>query len=308
MLREKGEKVDYAIMVDGAPVVLIEAKNCKEKLENHQGQLFRYFSVTSSRFAILTNGIIYRFYTDLDEKNKMDSKPFLEIDMFNLKDSHLKELRKFCKENFDINEIVSSASELKYTMIITQRISDEFSVPSDNFIKLLLSDIYAGVKTQRIIDDFRHIVKNSLSQYVNELINERLKTALTTEMEHAEIAQINPDASTQASTQNGGTILEKEIKEPTEIELQAFFVVRGFFVDIVPLNDISYKNTTNYLAVLYKRSNKKCICRISISGKSIRLFVPAESGSFDCIRLERIEDIYQHKTLIVNMSTKYMND
>lgn len=74
---KKGEKVDYAIMNEGKPVILIEAKGVDDDLTKHDAQLFRYFTVTDAKFAILTNGIVYKFFTDLEEPNKMDEKPFL---------------------------------------------------------------------------------------------------------------------------------------------------------------------------------------------------------------------------------------
>ena len=65
---KKGEKVDYAIMDENnQPVILVEAKWCGEPLDKHASQLFRYFSTTPAKFGVLTNGIIYRFYTDLDD-------------------------------------------------------------------------------------------------------------------------------------------------------------------------------------------------------------------------------------------------
>lgn len=94
---KKGEKVDYAILNKGEPVILIEAKSVNEKLERHDSQLFRYFGTTTAKFAILTNGITYRFYTDLDEENKMDASPFFEFDIVNLKESAIPELAKFKK-------------------------------------------------------------------------------------------------------------------------------------------------------------------------------------------------------------------
>lgn len=79
---KKGEKVDYAILQNGHPIILIEAKSIQERLEKHDSQLFRYFGTTTAKFAILTNGIVYRFYTDLDEQNKMDKVPFFEFNIF----------------------------------------------------------------------------------------------------------------------------------------------------------------------------------------------------------------------------------
>ncbi len=69
---KKGEKVDYAIVDNGNPIILIEAKWIGENLNKHDSQLFRYFATTTAKIGILTNGLIYKFYTDLETPNKMD--------------------------------------------------------------------------------------------------------------------------------------------------------------------------------------------------------------------------------------------
>lgn len=98
---KKGEKVDYAILLDNKPAILIEAKWCGEALDKHDSQLFRYFGTTEAKFGILTNGIVYKFYTDLDEPNKMDLSPFLEFNLLDLNDSVVQEIKRFCKERID---------------------------------------------------------------------------------------------------------------------------------------------------------------------------------------------------------------
>ena len=112
---KKGEKVDYAIFQNGVPIIIIECKNWKEKLNAHNSQLFRYFHTTKTRFALLTNGIEYQFFTDLESANKMDEKPFLEFDITQLKENVVNEIAKFHKTNFNVDEIVDNASSLKYT-------------------------------------------------------------------------------------------------------------------------------------------------------------------------------------------------
>lgn len=92
---KKGEKVDYAILMGKDPVILIEAKSVNKKLDRHSSQLFRYFVSTPAKFAILTNGIEYKFYTDLDDTNKMDKEPFLDINLLNIKDAEISQLNKF---------------------------------------------------------------------------------------------------------------------------------------------------------------------------------------------------------------------
>ena len=95
---KRGEKVDFAIVKDKSPVMLFECKWCGTELSNeHTSQLYRYFGVTETRFGVLTNGIVYWFYSDLEQPNKMDSKPFLEFNMLDIKEPLVEELKKFTK-------------------------------------------------------------------------------------------------------------------------------------------------------------------------------------------------------------------
>lgn len=126
---KRGEKIDYAIFKDDQPIILIEAKHWAQDLNLHDNQLLRYFHVSNAKFGILTNGILYRFYTDLEKPNKMDEKPFLELNLSDLRNSQIEELKKFHKTNFDLNNILSSANELKYTGELKSIISREFANP-----------------------------------------------------------------------------------------------------------------------------------------------------------------------------------
>ena len=147
---KKGEKIDYAIFLNGELSILLEAKAIDENLDKHGSQLFRYYATSSARFGILTNGIIYRFYTDLDTPNKMDDRPFLEFNLLNLKDNLIPEIKKFERDNFDCNNILNSAAELKYTNEIKKLLYNEMIAPSDEFVRFLLKDIYPGMKTQNV--------------------------------------------------------------------------------------------------------------------------------------------------------------
>jgi len=175
---KKGEKVDYAIFSDGAPTILIEAKWIGENLDNHDSQLFRYFGTTAAKFAILTNGIVYRFFTDLEEPNKMDTRPFLEINILDIKENLVEELKKFQKCNFDVQEIFDTASELKYSHEIKKIFAEDLKTPSEEIIRYYLGQVYSGLKTQNVIERFRPIIKKALNQFVTELMNEKIKTVL----------------------------------------------------------------------------------------------------------------------------------
>lgn len=296
---KKGEKVDYAILINGVPTILIEAKWCGAALEKHDSQLFRYFATTNAKFAILTNGIVYRFYTDIDEKNKMDEKPFLEINLLDAKDNQVAELRKFCKDNFDVNYIFNSASELKYTNSIKQTIISEFSNPSDQFIRLIIDSTYDGVKTQKVVDDFKPIVKKSFTQYINELINDRLKSALESEK--------------QSESEAAATVLEnEEIVEAssivtTEEELQAFYIIRSILAETIPLESITFKDTESYFGILYENNTRKWICRIKFGERSKNLILPDADNKPTTMPLEKIEDLYSYKQSIIDSANRFIS-
>lgn len=172
---KKGEKIDYAIMKDGEPVIPVECKHWQQDLNLHDNQLIRYFNVSKAKFGVLTNGIIYKFYTDLAEPNKMDTKPFLEVNMLDLKDAQIEELKKFHKSYFNVSEILSSASELKYMGELRTVIGKEFMSPTPDFVRYFGKQVYDGVFTPKILEQFTGLVKRTISNYISDTISERLK-------------------------------------------------------------------------------------------------------------------------------------
>lgn len=140
---KKGEKVDYAIRKDSQIIMLWECKATTCDLgQAHASQLYRYFSVTEARFSVLTNGIVYWFYTDLDAPNKMDSKPFFEFNMLDIREQDVEELKKFTKSAFDLDGILTTASELKYTREIKRILAEQLQEPSEDFSKQLLGSTW----------------------------------------------------------------------------------------------------------------------------------------------------------------------
>ena len=176
---KKGEKVDYMIMKDGEPILVIECKHWKENADAHNSQLHRYYHVSKARFGILTNGIVYNFYTDLEKPNIMDEKPFLTINLDDLKDSSIKVLEKFTKTSYDLESILDSAESLKYIKAIRKEFEAEIDNPSDEFIKLLVNRFFDRPLTANRLSIFREYTKRALTSSINESISSRLKSALS---------------------------------------------------------------------------------------------------------------------------------
>ncbi len=297
---KKGEKVDYAIIKDGKPVILIEAKWCGENLDKHGSQLFRYFGTTPAKFGILTNGIIYKFYTDLDESNKMDLKPFLEMNILDIKDAYVNELKKFHRDSFDIETIFNTASELKYTNEIIKFMSQQLKQPSDDFIKYILGEVYSGVRTQSIIEKFRDIVKRSLNQFVNELMNDKITSALKTTSEiQDEVAATEVKALDPSHSPSVSKIVT------TQDEQEAFFIIRHILSEIVPREKITYKDTESYFGILYENNSWKWICRIKLDGSKKYLLLPDGDKGQVKYPIDSLDDINTYKQSLLDIVKKY---
>lgn len=291
---KKGEKVDYAIIINKEPIILVECKSCTETLDKHSSQLFRYFGTSNAKFGILTNGIIYKFYTDLEEANKMDLTPFLEIDLENLKDNLLIQLKKFSKNEFDKDSVFNTASELKYTNLVKEFLSKEIEEPSEAFVKLILSEIYEGQKNQKVVDKFKPIIKKSFNSFINELLNQKISSALNSENEK-EVNTVNND-------------VEKEQSKivTTEQELQAFFIIKGILAGIVDLEEIVYRDTESYFGILYKDNNRKPICRLNLDCKKMQILIPDSNKNFERIYINSLDDIYNYKDKIIESVKNYL--
>lgn len=292
---KKGEKVDYAILSDNEPIILIECKSCTECLDKHGSQLFRYFSTTKAKFGILTNGIVYKFYTDLEESNKMDLVPFLEIDLLNLQSSQISELQKFTKENFNSSTIFNSAEELKYLSLIKNVLINEMENPSPELVKVLISQVYDGKKNQVVIDKFTPIVKKSFSSLINEKINKKLSDALDESIQ----------SETSASEEPNVTVPESKIVT-TDEEIESFYIVRGILAGTCDVKDIVYRDTESYFGILFKDNNRKPICRINCDTKVKQIMIPDKDKKFERFYIESLNDIYKYKNALIDVVKRYL--
>lgn len=296
---KKGEKVDYAIVIDGEPAILVEAKWCGSTLEKHDSQLFRYFGTSRAKFGILTNGIVYKFYTDLDEQNKMDLSPFLELDLTDIKESVLPELKRFCKASFNADEIFSRASELKYSNKIREYFVEQLKEPSDEFVKFMLSNTYDGLKTAAVIEKFRPIVKTTLNLLIGEMMNERITTALKTDAAASETIATEKDVSTPVEDIANNVVIT------TDEELQAFYIVKAILAPFVDIAKISYKDTMSYFAILYDGMVTKWICRLKLSRTKKTLSLPSDAGKDVTHELESLDNVYRYAEELIASAKRF---
>ena len=140
------EKVDFALKQDGKPVILVEVKYAGASLDNHHAaQLRRYFSTKLEvRFGILTNGLDFRFFSDLENQNVMDDEPFLTLDLQNLDESLLHVLDQFSRTVFEADKAIEAARKAKDRQRVRRTLKAEFDPLSHRTINFLIELIQPG--------------------------------------------------------------------------------------------------------------------------------------------------------------------
>lgn len=286
---KKGEKIDYAILKDGEVQILIECKKIGESLSvNHAAQLFRYFHVTNARISILTNGQVYKFFTDLDAPNKMDEKPFLELDLLDIDEHAVPELIKLTKSAFDVDSIISAAGELKYVSQIKKLIAAQFSKPDDDFVKLFASRVYDGIITQKVREQFGELTRKAASQFLSDQINDRLKSAMSGVVPSTVTASA---AGSEKEANDENDTPEDKVVTTLE-EMEGFHIVKAIVRSVVDAKRIVQRDTQSYCGILLDDNNRKPICRLHFnrSQKYIGIFDKEKNETRHPV--ESIDEIY----------------
>jgi len=292
---KKGEKIDYAIFKDGSPIILVECKHCSQNLDLHDGQLLRYFHVSKAKFGILTNGINYRFYSDLVEANKMDEKPFLEFNITEIKDNQIEELKKFHKSYFDSDSIVNTASELKFSNELKQLLSQELNNPSADFVKFFAKQVYPSIITAKVLEQFTNLTKKAAQVLISELITERLNSALNKEKETSSVQETVTVASEE---------LENKI-ETTEEEIESYMIVKSILRQKIDLKRIAYRDAQSYFAILLDDNNRKTICRLYLNGSKKFFVVLDENKKEVKTEIQVLDDIYNFSNKLFEIIDNY---
>lgn len=283
---KKGEKVDYAISLDGEIVMVIEAKCVGANLSKVDSQLARYFHVTDAKIAILTDGIIYKFFSDIEKDNVMDSKPFFEIDLTNLNTQQLKDVERFSKANFDAEEVITLASDLRTLSAIKEQILFELNDPSEDFVKIILNGFYDGMKTKQVIEKHSPLVKKAFVQLINERVADKLSNAISGIAEEVDELDYKEDKI-----------------QTTEEEMQFYQIVKSMVVGVIDLERIYYRDTENYFNILVDDNARKWLCRIKFLKDGV-INIYLNNG--DTVKFNSLDETYKIKDVIIDEVKKYI--
>ena len=297
---KKGEKVDYAILRDGVPLILIEAKKAGTTLHVEEpSQLYRYFTAThSARFGIYTDGIKYFFYSDLDRPNLMDQRPFLVLDLMDIDPSVLDEVAKFVKSEFNPEEIHASANQLKYLRLVKIELQSELADPSDEMVKLLMTRVYTGLRTKQRLDQFKAITKSAARQVVREELRDKLNSALASD-----------DAPSTGSKEAPPDDIRNDTSEDeiitTEAELSGYYAVKAILHDRVDPRRIAIRDAKYACSILLDDTNRKPICKLWFGRKQKYLGVFDEDRKETRLPIESIDDIFMHAEALRTTVARY---
>jgi len=287
----KGEKVDYAICLDNQPIILMECKSCHQNLEHpkHSSQLHRYFNATGANFGVLTNGIIYRFYTDIVKDNIMDDKPFFEFNILDFDDSSVNELKRFSKSSFNSDELEEVARNLLHTKEVKKVIAQQLNDPSPEFVKFFVSHVYSGVRTASVVEKFKEIIKRSLKEYINDIIKEKFEEVLGKEPEPNP-----PDTPALEDTPPEETGEDKINTTPEELE--GFYIIKSILREEINTARIQFKDTRSYFGINLDGKVTKTVCRLRFNEKtgkkSISIPDNVETGKEATTNIDSLDEIY----------------
>lgn len=279
------EKVDYAIMRDGEPIILIECKPAGMPLDRHGSQLFRYFAVCPAKIGILTNGTEYRFFSDTEAENKMDLVPFLTVNLLDLKPGQENQLAKFCRDQFDMDALMPSIQALAERRQLQEAIARAFDDPPEELVKYFIRQVHDGPIQAKVLEKYTPMVRDGLRAYFTERVNTRLQNAISDEP--ADMPEGSADGV-----------------ETTEDELSGLRIVQAIAAELVDPTRIVPRDNKSYYNILLDDTIRQQVCRLYLNTSNWYIGTYAEKDEVK-EPIEKLADIYKHREQILAAIRRY---
>ena len=213
-------RVDFAILMGGQPVIAIECKTLGMALKDERGQLRSYFNAAPTvKMGVIADGLVYEFYADSDEPNMMDQTAFLALDLREvskgkIEDSVEEGLKSLQKTNFNPDNIGAEAKRKLIFQNVIQQIAKLVEEPSEPFVRMLIQNAGLSHVRTKALSEYREITRNAFREFVNLRILHRLDIPAK---DNALEKSILPDAQVaEAIEKNDDTPV------PSALELEVF--------------------------------------------------------------------------------------
>lgn len=254
------EKVDYALKINGEPVVFVECKAADVMLDTHDGQLARYFNTTPSvRVGILTNGVRIKVFTDLQQPNVMDEKPWMDFDLRSAKQAEIDALKKFRKTEFTADQIVGLAEEMVYYNVLVPYIASQLRDPGEKLVRLVAEEIPSIKRIdKKVVDRLTPILRKAIQSAILDHVARSFGAPTQSEIVPAPAAAPAPTQTEAGSTTgDSGTVTDPRdgiVTTPEELEVYGLVskIVKEKFPDAV----VQYRDAKSYFTIMQKNLRK----------------------------------------------------
>jgi len=248
------EKIDYAIWLNGSPAIFIECKALDAKLEDHDGQLARYFNATPNvKVAILTNGVPVRVYSDLQQPNIMDSAPWLDVELLAAKPAEIEALKRFRKPDFVPEQVVALAEEMVFYSAMVSLLSTQLREPSESFVRWVAGEIPAVNRiTAKVVERLSPILRKALQAAILENVARSFEPPAPPQ----EAAAVSSPAESSSPDSKEGITTTSE-------EIQCFDYASGWVREVHPDAVIAFRDSKTY-ASLHQNNVRKWYLRFNV--------------------------------------------
>lgn len=267
------EKIDYAICMDGAPTIFIECKAIGATLEDHGGQVSRYFNATPSvRVAMITDGVKVRVFTDLQQPNIMDQNPWLSVDLLSIKPAEVDVLRRFRKADFSPGDISALAEEMVYYHAILSFVSTQLREPSEAFVRFIAGEIPGvGRVNARVVERLTPIIRKALQSAIVDHVARSFDRSAEPDPEPTPVAKppapapAKPPGESAQGTAQASTDQRAGIVTTPE-ELEAMKMISIWVREAIPNAPIGYRDSKTYFTI-HQDNTRKWFVRLGIEKK-----------------------------------------
>ena len=160
-------RVDFAILKNGSPIIAIECKTLGMALRDERGQLRSYFNAAPTvKMGVISDGLAYEFYADSDEPNMMDQTAFLSLDLRQvakgkIEDSIEDGLKSLQKAIFDPENIGAEAKRKLDFQNFVQQIAQLSQEPTEPFTRMLLQNVGLSHVRTKALTEYRELIKSA---------------------------------------------------------------------------------------------------------------------------------------------------
>lgn len=304
----KDRRVDYAILSEGKPIIIIECKPYGDELNSLKcSQLMTYFIGCEAKVAVLTDGNRYLFFSDLEEPNKMDSKPYMEFVLEKPDSSLIPELKKLTKGQFNIEDAMTSASLLKYTREFKRIMAEQLKQPHDDFLRFFLKQCFDGVITANVKERFSPILKDALNLFIKDRVNERLASAIDNNNDKV-ANKTAPEEVEPAAEPVEEPVEHSDGIVTTDEEKQAYFIIKSILLSDPSSQEVLLNDFKGFCNICYGRKSQ-ILVRLYFNKEPLRIafLTTNEDGKKDqeYHQIDNLEDIYQYADRIKAIAKEF---